>query len=727
MRRRLLLPTLLGLALMLGLVLVRLADPYPVRIARDLTFDVFQQLAPRPKASFPVRVIDIDEASLAAIGQWPWPRDLLATLTTRLQQLGAAAIGWDVLFPEADRLSPARIAESPEVWAGLASPPADYDQQFAAALGHAPSILGFAISDSAKTLPLAPKGGTAISGTDPSASIPRMKGAVVPLPQLTAAATGLGALSLEASDSAGVVRALPMLWSDGKRLYPSLPIEMLRVAQGVSTVVVLGDTAGQGYVQSIRVGDFEVPTTASGDLQLYYSRPDPSLYVSARDILGDDWRDMQPLVQNQLVLIGTSASGLLDIHATTLGDNVPGVSIHAQALEQILSQAYLARADWVSGLEIASFIVIGLVMVVFVLRAGPLAALLIGAGLVALVVLGCWVLFVRYHLLLDPSFTVVASFLLYSAMVYFRFAITDADRRQIRRAFGHYVAPTLLAEIERSGEKLKLGGEVRDLTVMFADVRNFTTISEALAPEELLAMLNTLFGALGSEVTGQFGTIDKFIGDSLMAFWNAPVDVEGHARKACLAALGMRQRLGALNAADAFGRRAAGREPGELAIGVGISTGPALVGNMGLETRFDYSCLGDTVNVASRVEGACKTVGYDIVVVEATRAAAADLAFLEAGSLLLKGKSAREPIHILVGNATMAASAAFAALLMTHEAALRDLAQGGDAGIAIGRCREAAIGLEPGLAKFYALLAARAEDFGFKNENAPTVEPRARE
>ena len=710
--RRRIMPTVLGLAIVLALALLRLADPYPVRVARETAFDFFQQLAPRPKADFPVRVVDIDEASLAAIGQWPWPRSVLATLTGRLNELGAATIGYDVLFPEPDRLSPSRLAASPLTWAaGPKAGLADYDQQFAAALRQTPSILGFAISPAAGPLPRSPKAGFAISGTDPSRAIPHMAGAVLPLEALGDAAPGLGALSLENADSAGVVRELPLLWSSGKQLYPTLALEALRMALDVPTIVVLGDTGGQGIVEGIRLGAFTIPTTPSGGLTLYYARPDASLYVSARDILGADYQDMAPLIQGQVVLIGTSASGLLDLHSTTLGGSVPGVSIHAQAIQQILGKTYLTRTDWVSGLEIGSFVVIGLLVVLTILRVGPLAALFIGAGSLAAMVGASWILFTRYGLLLDPSFPLAATFVLYSAMVFFRFAITDADRRQIRRAFGHYVAPALLAEIERSGENLRLGGEVRDLTVMFADVRGFTSISENMAPEQLLAMLNTLFGALGGEVTAQYGTIDKFIGDALMAFWNAPVDVDGHARKACLAALGMRQRLAALNAADAFGRRAAGREPAELSIGVGISSGPALVGNMGLETRFDYSCLGDTVNVASRVEGACKTVAYDIAVVEATRAAAPDLAFLEAGSLVLKGKAAREPIFVLVGDAVVAQGETFARLRAAHETAIAALRGGASADTAIETCRGLAAAIDTRLVRFYDALAARAEDF----------------
>jgi adenylate cyclase len=713
-------PTLLGLALIAMLVAVRIADPYPVKVARDTAFDFLQQLAPRPKADLPVRIVDIDDASLKAIGQWPWPRSELATLTSRLTELGAAAIGFDMLFPEADRLSPSRLMagvppppSATAVAAGAATPTPlpDYDQQFADALGKAPSILGFAVSPDSGALPLSPKVGFAISGTDPSAAIPHIGGAVLPLVSLGDAAHGLGGLSLDTRDRADVVREVPLVWISGKQLYPSLALEALRMALGVDTIVVLGDTAGQGYVEGVRVGDITIPTTASGNLTLYYAKPDPSLYVSARDILGPDYTDLKPLIQGQIVLIGTSASGLLDLHTTPLGDNVPGVSIHAQAIQQVLGSSFLVRSDWVSGFEVFGFALIGLIIVGFVLRVGPLAGLVIGVGLLAVTIAGSWFLFRRYGLLVDPSFPLVGSFVLYSAMVFLRFVTTDADRRQIRRAFGHYVAPALLAEIETSRDRLKLGGELREVTVMFADMRNFTSISEDMAPAELLSMLNTLFGALGGEVIAQYGTIDKFIGDALMAFWNAPVDVADHPRKACLAALGMRARLAALNAQDGFGRLAAGRQPATIAIGIGISTGEALVGNMGLESRFDYSCLGDTVNTASRVEGACKAVGYDVTVVEETRAAAFDLAFLEAGALQLKGKAARERIHILVGDALLARSASFQALSSAHDTMIYALRQGRQAEEAIAACKALAEAVEPRLAAFYEMIAKRPEDF----------------
>ncbi|CAN0551007.1 unnamed protein product, partial [Laminaria digitata] len=271
--------------------------------------------------------------------------------------------------------------------------------------------------------------------------------------------------------------------------------------------------------------------------------------------------------------------------------------------------------------------------------------------------------------------------------------------------------PSLLTAIERNADTLKLGGEMRELTLLFSDIRGFTPLSEHLPPTRIVTLLNVLFSALGKRIVDEMGTIDKFIGDAIMAFWNAPVDVPDHPRHACRAALGMREDLRALNAQDAFGIKHAAIDREEIRIGMGIATGAALVGNMGLETRFDYSCIGDTVNTASRVEGACKSVGYDVVVTAEVRTAASDYAFLSAGALALKGKAHPVPIHILVGGPDVADSVGFRALEIEHDKTVAALRQGADISEAASRCAELARQVEPGLAEFYALLAERREDF----------------
>ncbi|KQX42983.1 hypothetical protein ASD04_03275 [Devosia sp. Root436] len=692
MLTRRLVALLFGAAVVIALVLLRAADPYAVRVVRETTFDTFQQLKPRTApADLPVRIVDIDEASLATIGQWPWPRRDMAEIASRLTELGAAVIVFDVLFSEPDRWSPSTVTG-----AG-----ADYDALFANALSAGPTVLVMSRAV-AGSQPPAPKAGFAMTGNDFLAGLPSLDGVAAPLPLLAAAATGLGVASLD-REGAGVARRLPLLWSNGTAPMPTLAVEALRVAQGASTLVVLGDTAGAGTVAGLRVGQFDVPTGPSGDMWLYYRDLPPSTYVSAAQLLGDGYSDLAPLLSGHIVLVGASAAGLLDIRASALGEAIPGVSIHLQALEQILTGTFLHRADWVGGLELLVIAISGLAVVLVLLLTGPLVGLAFSLMIAAVATAGSWLAFSQFGVLLDPSFALFAALVTYAAMTFFRFAVTDADKRRIRKAFAHYVEPSLLTQIEANSGLLKLGGDVREMTVMFSDVRNFTALSERTAPADLVTMLNRLFAGLGAAIVAHHGTIDKFMGDAIMAFWNAPVDVPRHARHACEAALDMRAALRGLNAQQAGG------EP--IAIGIGISTGPALVGNMGFEARFDYSCIGDTVNVASRLEGACRSVGYDILVTAETRAAAPELAFLAAGSIVLKGISQPEPIHLLVGDEALADSEAFTTLAAAHEALLAAWADDAADDPIFERCRALAGAIDPRLVAFYDAGLSRSGDF----------------
>jgi adenylate cyclase len=485
------------------------------------------------------------------------------------------------------------------------------------------------------------------------------------------------------------------LWSDGTSLYPGLSLETLRLALGVSTLVALGDTTGGHTLERVRVGPFTISTTAGGEV-LLYDRPDnPAQVLSAWTLLDDGYPSLRSEVEGRIVLIGTSAAGLLDLHATPLSSSRAGVLVHAAVIDQIVSGQFLSRADWVLGLEILVVLIAGALLVVVVLRLGPLAGLLVALALVGAIAATSYAAFATRGWLIDATYPAAAALLVYTAMVYFQFSLTERNRQELRRAFGYYVAPELLARIERSADQLKLGGEARQITVMFADMRGFTSFTEAHAPTETLAMLNTLFGALGREIVDRQGTIDKFIGDSIMAFWNAPVDVPDHPRRATEAALAMRATLEALNADGALSG---------IAIGIGLSTGDALVGNMGLESRFDYSAIGDTVNVASRVETESKIIGFDIAASDALRQAVPDLAWLEAGTVQLKGKAKRVPVHILVGDAHVAITPAFVAL---HDAHLDWLAGGGD----LAECIRLAAKVDPRLARFYELIPRRADDF----------------
>lgn len=683
---------LFGAAVVVALVGLRAADPFPVRVARETTFDLFQQIKPRAAPEdLPVRIIDIDESSLAAIGQWPWSRQVMAEIADRLSELGAAAIAFDVLFAEPDRLSPSSILQGGE----------DFDALFAQSLKDRPTILVTSRSGQGVAPPV-PKAGFAMTGADPLPHLPQLDGVAAPLPILLHAAAGLGVASLD-SGGAGVARRLPLLWSNGSAPLPTLSVEALRVAQGVSTLVLLGDTAGAGTVEGLRIGQIDVPTGPTGEMWLYYRQLGTETSISAQQLLSTGYTDLAPLLEGHIVLVGASAAGLLDIRVSPLGEAVPGVSVHLQALEQMLTGTFLYRADWVGGLELLLIALSAFAVVLALLLNGPLLGVLVSAGIAVLVVGTSWIAFAQAGLLLDPSFALFATLVAYAAMSFFRFAVTDADKRRIRKAFAHYVEPALLSQIEANAGLLKLGGDVRELTVMFCDVRNFTALSERTSPTELVAILNQLFAALGVAITGQSGTIDKFMGDAVMAFWNAPVDVPRHASRACAAALDMRAALKRLNEQVESG------EP--IAIGIGLSTGPALVGNMGFEARFDYSCIGDTVNVASRIEGACRRVGYDILVTDEARAAAPELAYLPAGKVVLKGISQPEPIYLLVGPEALAKAPVFSDLLAKHLDLLAAWGRGEATPDLFERCRETGKAIEPRLADFYDAALIRTEDF----------------
>lgn len=727
MRRSYIPAFLFGLACIFLFGLVRALDPYPVRAVREIAFDQFQRISPRSYQDLPVRIVDIDEASLKAHGQWPWPRNLLADLVERLMALGAAAIVFDVLFVEDDRLSPTRILSNDrlaEIFGAdqvtaLTGKLADNDRIFAESLAGAPTVLGFSlISGETAAVPTV-KSGFAFTGADPSPAVPKMSGGTVILPPLAQAAAGLGSISLSPLGEISIVRKVPLIWANGQKLFPSLAVESLRVAQGVSTIVVNAIADAGVAVESVRIGDFEVPATSDGAIRVYYDRDRPERYVSAARVLGPPPdEELAAKLGGHIVLIGTSASGLLDLRATTLGENVPGVSIHAQILEQIISGTFLYRADWIEGLELFGFVLIGTYVVIMSLVAGPVVSFAVGAIVACGVAVATWLAFVRSGLLVDPTFPLAGSFVIYFAMTSFRYLVADRDKRQIRSAFSQFVAPTVLERIESNPEALKLGGEIRDVTVMFTDIRNFTPLSEKLSPVELVTFLNALLGRLSDDVIAGQGTIDKYIGDCVMAFWNAPVDVPDHRLKACRTALQMRNSLHGFNQqglynllGDSADDSVAG-EPISIGIGVGISSGEACVGNMGSQRRFDYSVIGDTVNVASRVESACRQVAFDIILAGSTAVGAAGMATLEAGAVMVKGKSKPIAIHILVGDEAVAESAEFMALAAAHKALLMILRDGCEnCETALSHAKAAGEAVLPALAGFYGAIAGRRTDF----------------
>jgi adenylate cyclase len=455
----------------------------------------------------------------------------------------------------------------------------------------------------------------------------------------------------------GIVRRVPMVVQAQGNVLPSLSFETLRVATGSSTILVRMDAAG---IKGVALPGFEMPTDRNGQLWIHFAPHDPARFVSALDLL--EGRVAADRVSRRLVLIGTSAAGLLDLKTTPNDPVMPGVEVHAQVLESILSNSMLSAPNYAVVTELAAAFVIGVAIIALAPILSPVFLLLFGIAFTALLVGTSWYLFAEQKLLIDFTFPLMSSLLIYLTLVFTNFVKEQAQRRQIRSAFGQYLSPTLVEQLAQSPEKLVLGGEARDMTIMFSDVRGFTTISEIYKddPQGLTALMNSFLTPLTNAIIDRKGTIDKYMGDAIMAFWNAPLYDPTHELNACEAALDMLERVERLNREREAAAKANGSLFIPINIGVGINTGRCVVGNMGSDLRFDYSVLGDSVNLASRLEGQCKSYGLPIIIGSRTANAAKDkFALLELDFIAVKGKKEPEVVYSIVGRNDLASSGRF--------------------------------------------------------------------
>jgi adenylate cyclase len=711
-----------GFAVLLGLLMLRGYDPPLLQYLRNAGFDQLQRIWPRDQPDLPVRIVDIDERSLAELGQWPWSRKVLARMVDELHTLGAAVVAFDIIFPEPDRLSPSRIAGDPDLLAGLSAEARqeigtsfpDNDAIFAQALQGRPVVLAFsnAPGNARKTPPRV--AGFAQTGLDASKAPPSIQSVAANIEKLEATAAGFGGINLDLAREQGVARQTPMLWTDGTGFYPSLALEALRVAQGASTIVVNASDSTENAIDSIRVGDFDIPVAEDALFAVRYRHDSPATYVSAaRIISGTEREALAPLINGNIVFVGTSAAGLLDVRMSALGETVPGVLVHAQVVEQILSNDFLSRPQWAAGAEFLAVAMLGLALITVIMFSTPMNGALAGVAAIALMAAASAYAFRSLGILFDATFPVLAIILAFLATLAFRLLVTDSDRRMLRNAFGHFVSPDVLAEIERNAGELKLGGEVREISVLFVDIRKSTTLSEKLPPDALVSLINTLLDRWSASIIAQSGTIDKFIGDAIMAFWNAPLSKPDHQYHAARAALGIRKATAEVNADSEVSRILKERGQWPLQCGVGMSTGPACVGNMGSETRFDYSAVGETVNIAARTETASKRADFDIVIAGALDPATKRLAILPAGHVAMAGLSNQMPIWAVVGDEAMEQSTAFAELSAAHAILLDDLAFKRQDRLSdmVEKCTGLAREIEPRLVAFYTAIPNRQTDF----------------
>lgn len=642
-QRRKLAVLLLGVAALTAVLTAHAAFPSQAFRLTALIFDAYQVIQPRVATDPPVAVVDIDEASIERLGQWPWSRATVAEIVNRASGLGAAAIGFDIVFSEPDRTAPARLVEAMRrqgVAFEIGSELPDPDAELAEAVASNPVALGIALSNETTAPAPEPKAGFSFVGPDPRTRLLPYSGALANLPGLTGRATAMGYFSFPPTPD-NIIRSFPLVSRCGDQLYPALSVETLRIAQQAGSFVLrsAGTEAGS-TITDLKVGALDVPLSADGEIWIYYSGLPNMPVISAADLVDPaKAATLAEQIQGRILLVGTSAVGLRDIVATPVDPAMAGVRVHAEIIDQIASGIFLQRPDWMVGAERSAAIGAGLVLLLILATATPALSVATALVLGGLVAGGSWLAFSRALTLFDPLLPLASLGAVLLTALPLLLMLTHREKRFVRESFGRYLSPTLVERLSENPGGLTLGGEDRELTILFSDIRGFTTLSETLTPTALTGLLNNFLTPMTDVLLKREATIDKYIGDAVMAFWNAPLDIADHPQKACLAALDMVQALDGLN-----------RESGmALKIGIGLNTGMACVGNLGSDQRFSYSCLGDSVNLASRVEGLTKFYDVPILVTDEVRRKTSGLVFAEVDRVRVIGRQAPVTLHALLG------------------------------------------------------------------------------
>ena len=588
------------IVLLAGLLLLRVIDPWPVETLRLKYFDALLTISD-PVESQNISLYNIDEAALAEGGQWPWPRQQLAELNRYLLDSGAAAVVYSVLFPEADRFDgDAEFAESmaqmPTFLSAVAT--ADTDRQEGWQIGVA-------------TLGEVNENAINYSGILPNVTL------------LQEAAIGTGVVNT-APEVDGLVRRVPMVVRVGEALYPALGLDVLRGLAGDPSYQVRGSETG---IEAVRVPSFDTINT---------------------DSAGRVWIDWgttfaQQPTEGTIIFVGVTAAGITPLVPTPRGLMYPH-QIQATLFETLLAGTSPVRPDWALGAEFLGILLLGLSTALVASRlpvlSVPVGVLAIGALTATSSVWG----YLRFGVLVDAAFPVISSLIVGSAGVGQRMISEYRQKLQIKGMFGTYVSPKLVQQLVDDPSLMKLGGDTKTLSFLFCDIVGFTPISEHFKnntdPQGLVTLINRLLSALTDVVLSLDGTIDKYMGDCVMAFWGAPVDCEGHEEKAVTCAAMMLVALEKLNQeieAEGLPR---------MGIGIGVNTGPCVIGNVGGDKRFDYSAIGDSVNVAARLESSTRKYDDDVLIGEATAQAVPDLVkYLD--SIEVKGKSEKLSVYTL--------------------------------------------------------------------------------
>jgi adenylate cyclase len=587
-----------------------------------------------------VIIVDIDERALSRFGQWPWSRDLVSKLVQNINDAGAAVIGFDIIFAEKDKTSPNEVIKNLNIDTNNLDIP-NYDEIFANTLKSTPSILGYQfqlietqfVRDKTPNIP-------AIfiekNKNNQNDLITKAHGAILNIPLLQNSGYSSGFIN-NIPDISGVTRSVPLLIQSKNQIFPSLALEIIRNIMGVSKVIVNYDQNG---VENIVLGDLTIPTDSYGRLLINYRGYEKHFtYISAYDILYNKFD--KNLIDGKVVLIGTSAAGLFDLRATPFESIFPGVEIHANAIDNILLEDFIATPSWIHGANLLHIFILSFIILVFVGFSIwyiylPFILLLVWQD----IYFTYWALFTKGIVLnlFFPFLAILFSLLLAIVIKYF-FQIKQ--NQLIKLKFSSKVSNNVMDALLKTNQTNILQTQEKEITVFFSDIRDFTRISEQFSnPAPLVSYLNNYINPMSDIITKYQGTIDKYIGDSIMAYWNAPLNTPDHCTKAVDSAIEQIKLLKKIN------KQLEQKNMPLLNIGIGIHTGNAIVGEIGSVSRSDYTIIGDTVNTASRLENLCKQYKTNIIISDAVKnQLTKEYNFNSLGEVHVKGKQTAIKIY----------------------------------------------------------------------------------
>jgi len=604
-------------------------------------------------------ILDIDEKSLKEEGRWPWSRNQLALLMDKLfDKYGIAVVGFDIVFAEKDessgikvlkQLSERQLKNNREYQSALASisKQLDYDNLFAQSIKNRKVVLGYYFTNQQNhslSGMLPSPTFTASEFADDPVNLFAWKGFGANLPELQQAAVAAGHFT-PTIDVDGVVRRVPMLSKYNDNYYESLSIAIVRTLFGQTQMSPgFGETKSSGYMglEWLKLDDLKIPVDAEISTFVPYRGVQGSFrYISVTDVIHDRVDITQ--LKDKIVLVGTTAPGLLDMRSTPVAPVFAGVEVHANMIAGILDQNLKQQPAYMQGVEVLWLFVSGILLSFFMWRLSPIQAILVASGIAAITIGASFAFWQYANFIMPVANTLIMVTLIFSLDMSYGYFIESRTKKQITNLFGQYVPNELVEEMSLHPESVSMEGDSREMTILFSDVRGFTTISEGLDPKELTMLMNEFLTPLSRVVYKYRGTIDKYMGDCIMAFWGAPLLEENHARNAIIAGLDMLSTLERLQ--PHFKER--GWPP--IHIGVGINSGRVSVGNMGSEVRVAYTVMGDEVNLASRLEGLTKQYGVGIIVGENTRNAVTDFTYRELDHVRVKGKDKPVVIYEPIG------------------------------------------------------------------------------